>query len=204
MSIYLAGLLLGLGLIFPIGPLNLFVVGQGLRLGMPRALSTVVLVGLNDTVMIAAGALLGTVAATAVTGLRLPLLLLGATYLTWLGVRALRAKTSALETVHPAPLTLWRTAAISCGVVWLNPHAILDAFGVLGTAIASRAAGDQLAFGAGVISASWVWYLGIASGAGWMRTRMTTVHARWFDRVSAVLLLGFAGVFWTEVAGRFW
>lgn len=200
-SIYVAGLLLGLGLIFPIGPLNLFVVGQGLRRGMPGALPAVVLVGLNDTLMIAAGAILGTLAATVVTGLRLPLLLAGAAYLSWLGVRTLRTKASSLELVPASHLTLWQTAVISCGVVWLNPHAILDAFGVLGTAISSRAAGDQMVFGAGVISASWVWYLGIASGAGWMRTRMTLSHARWFDRVSAVFLLAFAGLFWLEALG---
>ncbi|MFV2012905.1 MULTISPECIES: hypothetical protein [unclassified Micromonospora] len=38
MTDYLAGLLLGLGLIMPIGPQNVFVVSQGPAAGLPRAL----------------------------------------------------------------------------------------------------------------------------------------------------------------------
>ena len=53
---YLAGLALGLALIVPIGAQNVFVVGQGLAVGWPRAGWAVVAAGCCDTLLILAGA----------------------------------------------------------------------------------------------------------------------------------------------------
>lgn len=51
---YLAGLALGLALIVPIGAQNVFVVGQGLAVGWPRAGWAVIAAGCCDTLLILA------------------------------------------------------------------------------------------------------------------------------------------------------
>lgn len=197
--VYLAGLALGLGLIFPIGPINLFVMRQGITLGWRKAWPAVLAIAINDTVMIALGAVLGTAATTWIAGIQRPLMFAGAVYLTMLGVRYLRATESSLDpTVEPAA-TLRQRILLTIGLVWLNPHALFDVFGVLGNAIGTRDAPVRLAFALGVVSASWLWYATLTWGAGAVRHRLTAHVALLVDRLSGLLLLLFAGAFWFEL-----
>jgi len=82
---YLAGLALGLALIVPIGAQNVFVVGQGLAVGWPRAGWAVVAAGSCDTLLILAGAAGVSGLLTGIPALRGALLLGGAAFLTYLG-----------------------------------------------------------------------------------------------------------------------
>jgi L-lysine exporter family protein LysE/ArgO len=198
-SIYLAGILLGLGLILPIGPINLFVIRQGINLGWRRAWPTVLAVTLNDTVMIALGAVVGAVAVSAFDVMHLPMMLAGAIYLTVLGVRYVDSTTSSLDPAEAPGSPLWQQMFLTVGLVWLNPHALLDIFGVLGTAIGTRDADVRLAFGLGVITASWLWYATLTFGAGLLRGRLTHRMSLRLEHFSGLLLLGFAGTFWLEL-----
>jgi L-lysine exporter family protein LysE/ArgO len=188
---FLTGLALGFALIIPIGAQNVFVFGQGVALGMPRALWAVLGAGLCDTLLIVLGATGASALLDSVPGLRPAMLAAGALFLAYLGVRSLRAAPAAIEgasgTWSPA-LVLRRTAAVSL----LNPHAILDTVGVLGAAITAQAAAARPAFAAGAVSASWTWFLVLAIGASAMRRAMTPRRLVWFDRVSGVILLVFA------------
>jgi L-lysine exporter family protein LysE/ArgO len=88
-TVFGSGVLLGLALIVPIGPQNVFVLNQSIAVGMPRALAAVVAAGLCDSLLILAGA--GGVSAvlTGVPGLRPTLLAAGALLLVFLGIRSL-------------------------------------------------------------------------------------------------------------------
>src|SRR5690606_13808575 len=89
---YFTGLALGLALIVPIGAQNVFVFGQGVALGMPRALWAVIGAGLCDTLLIVLGATGTSALLHSVPGLRPAMLIGGALFLTYLGIRSLRAK----------------------------------------------------------------------------------------------------------------
>lgn len=197
--IYLAGIVLGLGLVFPLGPINLFVIRQGITLGWRQAWPTVLAIAVNDTIMIGLGAMVGTFATNWIAGLHRPIMLAGALYLTVLGVRYLRATEASLDITAQPAASLRQHILLTIGIVWLNPHALLDAFGVLGTAIGTREAPVRLAFALGVMSASWIWYGALTCGANALRLRLSTQLARQFDRVSGVLLLVFAGFFWLDL-----
>ncbi|MEU5871410.1 LysE family transporter [Glycomyces sp. NPDC047369] len=191
MTAFLAGLALGLALIVPIGAQNVFVFGQGVSLGMPRALWAVAGAGLCDTLLIVLGATGASALLDSVPGLRPAMLAAGALFLTYLGVKSLRAKPSELadETGTWSPArTLRRTAAVSL----LNPHAVLDTVGVLGAAIAAQAAASRTVFAAGAVTASWVWFLLLAGAATGLRRFMTKERRVWFDRASGLVLLVFA------------
>lgn len=188
---FLAGLALGLALIVPIGAQNVFVFGQGVALGLPRALWAVLGAALCDTLLIVLGATGASALLDSVPGLRPAMLAAGALFLAYLGVKSLRAKPSefADEARSWSPVgVLRRTAAVSL----LNPHAILDTVGVLGTAIAAQAAAARAVFAAGAVAASWAWFLLLASAATGLRHAMTKERRVWFDRASGAVLLVFA------------
>ncbi|HEX2143929.1 MAG TPA: LysE family transporter, partial [Glycomyces sp.] len=189
---FLTGLALGLALIVPIGAQNVFVFGQGVTLGMPRALWAVVGAAACDSFLIVLGAAGTSAVLNSVPGLRPAMLAAGALFLTYLGVKALRAKPADIDDqtgVWSRGQVMRQTAAVSL----LNPHAILDTVGVLGAAIAAQAAATRLPFAAGAVVASWTWFLILAAAASAMRRFLTKERRVWFDRVSGAILLIFAG-----------
>ncbi|WP_205328410.1 LysE family transporter [Glycomyces sp. YM15] len=199
---FFTGLALGLALIVPIGAQNVFVFGQGVSLGMPRALWAVVGAGVCDTILIVLGAAGTSALLHSVPGLRPAMLVAGALFLTYLGVKSLRAKPTELDDetgVRSRGQVLRRTMAVSL----LNPHAILDTVGVLGAAITAQAVGTRLPFAVGAVFASWTWFLVLATAAHALRRFMTKERRVWFDRVSGMILLVFAGWLAVEFALTF-
>ena len=195
---YLAGLALGLALIVPIGAQNVFVVGQGLAVGWPRAAWAVVGAACCDTLLILAGA--GGVSGllAGFPALRGALLLGGATFLAYLGVRSWRTAAGAVR-LQPgeasgAGRVLWRTVAVSL----LNPHAILDTVGVIGAAVAAQPLSSRVVFAAGTVSASWLWFLLLAGAAAAMRRYLTPNRATWFERISGTVMFVFAAILLRE------
>ncbi|MGE5589884.1 MAG: LysE/ArgO family amino acid transporter [Bacillota bacterium] len=87
---FLAGMLLGLGMILPIGPQNVFVLTQGLMGGMRRGLLAAATAGVCDTVLILTGAAGLSALLLALPWLKTALLALGAAFLVYLGVASLR------------------------------------------------------------------------------------------------------------------
>jgi L-lysine exporter family protein LysE/ArgO len=173
---YLAGLALGLALIVPIGAQNVFVVGQGLAVGWPRAGWAVVAAGCCDSVLIVGGAAGVSGLLTGFPAVRGALLLGGTAFLAYLGTQS------------------WRTAAVSL----LNPHAILDTVGVIGAAVAAQPHASRAVFALGSVTASWLWFLLLAGGAAGMRRYLTPRRAVWFERISGTIMLIFAVVLLVE------
>jgi L-lysine exporter family protein LysE/ArgO len=195
---YFAGMLLGLGLILPIGAQNVFVIGQGVAVGMPRALWAAAAAASCDSLLILLGAAGVSALLARLPGVRLGLLAAGAAFLFLLGIRALRTRTR--ETVDPAEARLrprhviTRTAAVSL----LNPHAIVDTVGVIGAAISAQPSALRLAFGVGTATASWLWFAVLAVGAAALRRVLTPGRRVWFDRTSGLIMVTFGALLAVE------
>lgn len=214
-GVFLSGLALGLSLILPIGPQNVFVLQQGLVGGMKRGLLAAATTGFCDTFLILTGA--GGVS-TLLTGwpeLQRGLLALGTVFLTYLGIRAWRAPIdtaglysasfplpAAQDTLPPgrgtrsdynsprSPLvTVFLTGV---AVSWGNPHAILDTVAVLGTAIAAREPASRPAFAAGTVAASWLFFLLLAVVGAYLRQKLSPTRQLWLQRGSGAIMLTFA------------
>lgn len=177
MSDFLAALVLGLGLIMAIGPQNAFVIRQGLR--REHGLLAAASCALSDTVLISLGVLgVGRLLAGWPQLVTLGTLA-GIAFLLWYGAQAFYSSRQA-QVPHLAggaqgpgqPGTIILRAL---GFSFLNPHALLDTFVLMGGASASAA--QPLAFLAGAVSASWLWFLGLAGAsrvlAGQMRSART-------------------------------
>lgn len=196
---YLAGLVLGFGLITPIGAQNMFVVNQGVALGALRAFWAVLAAACCDTLLIVAGAAGVSGLITAVPAVRTVLLLAGAAFLGFLGVQALRAAGGRFDGPDAAQWhTARRVVARTVSVSLLNPHAILDTVGVIGSAVVAQPAGSRVVFAAGTISASWLWFSLLALGATRLGVYLRGRAAVWFDRLSGAVMLAFAVTFLVE------
>jgi L-lysine exporter family protein LysE/ArgO len=188
---FLLGLVLGLALIIPIGVQSLFVLNQGLSVGFPRALLGVAAVCSCDTLLIVLGAS-GASALLALLGYEELLIGVGSAYLLVAGVLTFRARARDPEGTHPTPVGA--TVLQAVGVSVLNPHAVLDTVGVLGAAISAQAAEGRVAFVAGAVGASWVWYTLIGAGASVLGKRITPRVRSYVRRASGAIMLVLAGV----------
>ena len=171
MSSFAFGLLFGMATAFPVGVQSFVVLNQGLVAGYPRVFFGIVTASCCDTLLILLGAA-GVSALLNAPGSREVLIFVGVIFLLVMGVLALRGSSDD-EKVE----SLMRPAAMvvqTVGVSLLNPHAILETVGVLGAAIAAQDAENRPEFAAGVVSASWVWFLMIGLGASILQRWLTS------------------------------
>ena len=165
MSIFLSGFSLGLSLILAIGAQNAFVLRQGLRRShvLPVALTCAI----SDAALIIAG-----VAGFGILVDRFPSLI---TLLTWAGAAflfvygALSLRSAwrgggVLQASDDSPQRLGPVLATCLALTWLNPHVYLDTVVLLG-GIAARYGEARWIFGAGAMTASFMFFLSLGYGA---------------------------------------
>ncbi len=195
MTGYLAGLILGLGLIIPIGQQNIFVLNQGFALGWPRVLWTVLAAGFCDSLLIIVGALGASQIIEQVPGVKPALLIAGSLFLCYLAIQAF---ISASQTTNSSSLTTGAKISVlkmlssAASVSLLNPHAVLDTVGVIGATVVSQPPATRWEFAVGTISASWLWFLFLAAAASKIRSKLNATILGWIHRISGVVLIGFA------------
>jgi len=204
-----AGLGLGLSLIVAIGAQNLFVLRQGLRREHVLAVATICAV--SDAILIALGVSGIGLALQAAPWLIDIVRWAGALFLVGYGLlaarRAWRPSGAALSASAPAAgepaaaasdsattgvATRTRLAPVllTClALTWLNPHVYLDTVFLLGT-VATTHGADRWVFAAGAMTASVIWFFGLAFGARLLGRWLSTPRAwRVLDAVIAVVMI---------------
>ena len=193
LSVFFAAMTMGLSLIVAIGPQNALVLRQGLR--NEHILAVCLTCALSDSILIAVG----------VTGFgkleaSLPWLdpvmrYCGAAFLIWYGAKSLRSalrSTDALTASAPKEQSLGRTLLACLAITWLNPHVYLDTVVLLGT-ISTQFKGFELAFAAGAVSASLLFFFSLGYGAAWLRPVFATPSAwRILDAIIAAVMWAIA------------
>lgn len=190
------GFLLCAGLIIVLGPQNLFLLQQGLR--RRHLFLTALLCTLCDLVLITLG-VGGVGAALAVDQRLLAATTLGAAaFLFGYGVRSLRSawcvQSGVCEPGMLTPLSLKGTVLATLGFSFLNPGAYLDTVLVIGTAGSHFPLDGRIAFGAGAVLASAIWFFCLTYGASRLGPLLARPAAwRTLDAVSGCLMIGIAG-----------
>lgn len=192
MTAFVFGLLLGIATALPVGMQSFVVMNQGLRFGYPKVMVGIVTASLCDSVLILLGAAGATTLLLGATDREGLIISVGVLFFLVFGVTTLLRVSPESEEVksHARPTAM---VAQTVGVSLLNPHAIFDTVGLLGGAIAVQAPQDRLGFAAGVIGASWVWFVTIGFGASALRSWLTAPVRLWAQRGSGALMLVFAG-----------
>lgn len=203
----LAGLGLGFSLIIAIGAQNLFVLRQGLR--REHVLVVAALCAVSDALLIGLG----------VSGIGLVLQALpwlvtavrwaGALFLVGYGLLAARRVwrpngdalslreegDAAVQTVSAGrTATTTRTRLLpvvltTLALTWLNPHVYLDTVFLLGS-VANTHGEERWLFAAGAMTASVVWFFGLALGARYFGRWLSSARSwRILDAVIAVVMI---------------
>ncbi|MDF9840065.1 MULTISPECIES: LysE/ArgO family amino acid transporter [unclassified Paenibacillus] len=181
------GMILAFGLILPLGVQNIFVFNQGaLHSRFRSVLPVVVTAALCDTLLIAA----------AVGGVSLLLLTLdwltpavygaGVLFLLYMGWQIWSAAPASGEVKQ---LSTRGQVGYALSVSLLNPHALLDTVGVIGTGSLGYEGAERWGFAAATAAVSWLWFLGLAA-AGRTLGRIDTSGKviRLLNRGSALLI----------------
>lgn len=164
MSAYVAGFALGLSLILAIGAQNAFVLRQGIR--RSHVLPVVLACAVSDAVLIAAGVAGFGWLVEAAPWVRPVFTFGGAAFLIAYGAIAFRSalRGGAAMEIAAAPRESMRNAVLTClALTWLNPHVYLDTVVLLGSV--ASASDARLIFGAGAVSASFVFFSSLGYGA---------------------------------------
>lgn len=196
-EIFGQGLLIGIALAAPVGPIGVLCIRTTLLKGPLAGFVT----GLGAAT---ADAMYGFVAAFGLTVVSNFLLeaqsilgLLGGVFLIGLGLRAWRARPGDIETTAPAKkLGLASGYAMTVGLTLANPATIftfLAIFAGLGMAADDRSVVEAAILVFGVFLGSALWWLFLAALSSRLRSRLNQQGMQWINRLSALLLAGFGG-----------
>ncbi|WP_188541058.1 LysE/ArgO family amino acid transporter [Paenibacillus segetis] len=156
------GIALALGLILPLGAQNVFVFNQGAsQPNFKKAIPVIVTASLCDTFLILLAILGVSVIVFAIPALQTALFSIGLLFLLYMGWSIWRSKPSKLEQ-DATPLSSKKQILFALSVSLLNPHAIMDTIGVIGTSSLNYAGIDKVIFACATILVSWLWFSSIA------------------------------------------
>jgi len=194
MALWFKGMLIGLAIAAPVGPMGLLCIQRTLARGRWAG----VLSGLGAA---SADAVYGSIAgfglaalANALLAWRLELQILGGLFLLYLGWRTWRTPPAAPAHVQPARARQVGDYLSALALTLTNPVTILAFLGIfagLGLVAEGRdfAAAGSLVLG--VFTGSLLWWLLLAGGVGLLRGRLTPTALRAINRVSGILIAGF-------------
>ena len=205
MEAVLHGFLLALGLILPLGVQNVFIFTQGAA--QPRlagALPAVITAALCDTLLIVLAVFGVSAVVLEFEWLRFGLMLAGIAFLLYMGFSLWRSRPTEDQGGAAArALPTSKQILFASSVSLLNPHALLDTIGVIGTSALAYAGADQLRFTVSCVAVSWVWFAGLA-GAGSVLHRFDgggRLIIR-FNKASALFIWGTALILLGNLAGE--
>jgi L-lysine exporter family protein LysE/ArgO len=160
----LAGFLLGLSLILPIGAQNAFVLRVGLR--GEHVLAVCLTCGLSDAVLILAGVSGFAQVSAWVPWAETVLLYGGAAFLIAYGARSFMAafRSEFLRPSDTAQTELGRVVLTCLALTWLNPHVYLDTVVLIGSISTQFDEGKAL-FATGAMLASFTFFFSLGFGA---------------------------------------
>jgi len=187
------GFLLALGLILPLGVQNVFVFQQGVvQPRMTKALPVVLTASICDTALIVLAVTGVSVIVLSSVWVKTFLLCAGTLFLLYMGWSTWRSKPAANRDAAVS-FPPRKQIAFAASVSLLNPHAVLDTVGVIGTSSLQYAGSEKMAFTAACVVVSWLWFAGLAAAGRWTgRLDASGAALTLLNKVSAVVMWGTA------------
>lgn len=189
----LQGILLSFGLILPLGVQNVFVFNQVVT--QPRivkALPVIITAAICDTALISLAIIGVSVIILAIPAFKMFLFLAGIFFLAYMGLVTWKNKPSQSQSREEA-LSPKKQILFAASVSLLNPHAILDTVGFIGTSSISYSGMEKLAFTTACIMVSWVWFFSLALvGRQVGRLNKSGNFIAYLNKVSAIIMWGTA------------
>lgn len=168
-SAMLQGVILGAGMIIPIGAQNAYILGQGINRNHHLLAATLCI--LCDITLILAGIFGAGALINSSEWLMLLITWGGVIFLSLYGVLSFKSVIKNMYEVSRNKVSLKPkkiVIATTLAVTLLNPHVYLDTVMILGSVGGQFKDNAQLAFAGGTIIASIIWFYGLATGAAKM------------------------------------
>ncbi|PLR66189.1 LysE/ArgO family amino acid transporter [Bacillus sp. UMB0893] len=188
------GLVLAFGLILPLGVQNVFVFNQGAaQPKFLRALPVIITASICDTLLISLAVLGVSVVVLGSYWIKMILFAGGIFFLVYMGFVTWRSKPPAVKQEQGAVFSPKKQIAFAMSVSLLNPHAILDTVGVIGTSSLKYTGAEKIAFAFVCILISWLWFAGLGI-AGRLTGRMDKSGRILLilNKISAIVMWGTA------------
>ena len=183
------GTLLAIGLIMPLGVQNIFIFNQGAnQKHFLQAMPSVLTALCCDTILIVAAVLGVSVVVLAIPWLKTTILLLGFCFLFYIGWTTWHTKPNQLQGGKKL-LSAKKQILFTSSVSILNPHALLDTIGVIGTSSLEFVGHEKWMFTAGCIFISALWFFGLSVSGHYLHKLDKT--GRWLqgiNRLSAAII----------------
>ncbi|VEF48149.1 LysE family L-lysine exporter [Bacillus freudenreichii] len=187
------GIFLAFGLIIPLGAQNVFVFNQGaVQARFRGAVPVIITAGLCDTLLIVLAILGVSVIVLTMPILQVILFAVGFLFLLYMGWTVWNSKPPEANK-NEKPLSPKKQIMFALSVSLLNPHAIIDTIGVIGTSSLSYQGAEKAAFGLSTILISWMWFFGLATVGkivGNIDTEGRLVYI--INKISALIIWGVA------------
>lgn len=169
MAAFIHGFILAFGLIIPLGMQNVFIFNQGvtqpkLHLALPSVLTAFIC----DTTLIVLAVLGISLVVLQFAWLKLILFIFGFFFLIYMGFVTWKSKMEVHSSVQKA-FSIKRQIYFAASVSLLNPHAVLDTIGVIGTNSLNYYGHHKLLFCVGCILVSFIWFLGLALAGNFLQ-----------------------------------
>lgn len=199
--LFLKGIVLGLAIAAPLGPIGALCINRtlarGFWAGVAGGLGTALADGLY-AILAAAGF---AAFAAILVKVSIPLGLAGGSFMLWLGWKSLRAGTSPKTAAPDSGVTdLVKVTATTFVLTLANPATILSFAAIFaGLGLASQG-GSALITTAGVFCGSLLWWIFLCGTVSFLRHRLPESFALWVSRISGAILIAF-GIFAIATAG---
>lgn len=188
MEAFLHGIILAFGLILPLGVQNVFVFSQGAtQPTLLRALPAGVTAAICDTLLILLAVFGLSLIVLQFEWLRITLMTIGIIFLLYMGYSIWRS--NPVNTENSEALPIKKQILFALSVSLLNPHAILDTIGVIGTSALKYSGTEQMMFTVACVFISWLWFFGLTlTGASFKKLDGSGKLMRLFNKCSAVFI----------------
>ncbi len=162
---FITGFAVGGSLIVAIGAQNAFVLRQGIK--REHVFAVALFCALSDAILIALGVAGLGFLIERVPGLINAVTIFGIVFLVAYGLMAAKRALapSAMQVGQGAPLTLKAALSACAAFTLLNPHVYLDTVILVGSLAAGYSGQERLVYAIGAMTASFVWFFGLAYGA---------------------------------------
>ncbi|MCS1391705.1 LysE/ArgO family amino acid transporter [Lysinibacillus boronitolerans] len=188
MEAFLHGIILAFGLILPLGVQNVFVFSQGAtQPTLLRALPAGVTAAICDTLLILLAVFGLSLIVLQFEWLRITLMIMGIIFLLYMGYSIWRS--NPVNTENSEALPIKKQILFALSVSLLNPHAILDTIGVIGTSALKYSGTEQMMFTVACVFISWLWFFALTlTGASFKKLDGSGKLMRLFNKCSAIFI----------------
>jgi L-lysine exporter family protein LysE/ArgO len=189
---YLHGLFLAIGLILPLGVQNFYVFTQGaVNQRFVQVLPIVITAGLCDSSLILLAILGVSLVVMSFVWMKTLLIICGFVFLVYMGIITWRSHvfTGRSTAAAAETISIRRIVGYTVMISLLNPHAILDTIGVIGTSSLNYPGAYKVAFTAACLTVSWCWFFSLALAGRLVGLKDKSGRfIRYLNKISAVVM----------------